>query len=210
MCIAKGIGLGLLRGLGRLGLHCPPPARPAPPRTASHRPRVAPRHLTQPPSPDPVRTHPPGRGPEGPAPTTVLATSRRVAWRATGSRGDSHRGGRQPALGNRSRTPTPPARLGGGELRAQAWPRVAILTPGSRCSRHLGVGRPASYLYWKPLWEASVKAGFEQPSVALPISSLLAARTAPVCGVNTFHFKRQKGRETCAQWRKGRNLGDRR
>lgn len=46
--IAKGIGLGLLRGLGRLGLHCPPPARPRParPRTARGWHRVASRsHL---------------------------------------------------------------------------------------------------------------------------------------------------------------------
>lgn len=61
---------------------CSAQARPPPSRIA--------RPAAPPVPPAPVRTHPPGRGPEGPAPTALPATSGGVAWRATRSRGHGH------------------------------------------------------------------------------------------------------------------------
>lgn len=191
--IAKGIGSARRRAWTGSASAAQHPHRHAPSRTARGWQRVAP---TQPPSPDPARTYPPGHGPKGPAPTAGLATSRGVAWRATGSRGDSHRGGRQPAHGNRSRAPRPSETTG---RRAQS--------AGVAAGRHLDSWRapqPPSWrravgllpglcdLYWKPLWgykcQSRIRAVISSPS--REHSSLLAAHTAPVRGVNTFHFKR--------------------
>lgn len=168
--------------------------RPASPRTAAERGAARRPHAAA--FPGRARTHPPGCGPEGPEPTAVLATSRGDAWRATGNRGDSHRGGRQPAHGNGRRAPNPsPAGWGGGDLSAQARLRAAILTPGGCCRRHLGVGRSTSgqsrrtctgRRFGMGIFE--IRAGLQQASQA--ISWPLAAHTAPACRVNTLRFQK--------------------
>jgi hypothetical protein len=163
--IAEGIGPGPPRGLGRLGLRRP---APPPPRTVPHRPRVAARRPTQPPSPDPD-PHSPSR-PWAGRPSTHSRTCHQQRSCMARDREPRRQPPRWKKIGAPATGVAPPApgRLRGGEPRAQAWPRAAILTPGRRCRRHLGVGRSASSqacatCTGSRFWGTSIKVGFEQP-----------------------------------------------